>query len=199
MKPQRRGINLTTALATPTASPTTTTTPQSPQVCPVSRSGERTELNHFGALHRLAPSASAPPQHLHTGHQDLPPEDSVTPSFATPGALRVRPYEPTKNHYGATKDANETTESPPVAMDSMRAANTGGRQQVLLRGATTTNDMNNSTAKTAGQGGFTLLSLLKGANRPKSMKNKTSSGFVQQVSLRSWGEGRCGGGRGAVV
>ena len=136
-------------------------------------------------MHPLIPKTRPPSHH--------------PPSFATldPAALRVRPDESTKNYHGATKDANETTESPPVAMDSMRAATTmdsmraekNGGRQVLIRVATATKDMNNNTSKTAGQGGFMLLSLPNGADKLESTKKKTSSGLVQ---VRVVGRGRHG-------
>ena len=65
----------------------------------------------------------------------------------------------------------------------MAATTGGGRQQGLVRGATATKDMNN-TAKAAGQGGFTLLALPKGADKRESNK-KTSAGLVQ---VRRWEE-----------
>ena len=81
----------------------------------------------------------------------------------------IRPDETTKNHYGATsKDADETTELP----SAVAATTGGGRQQVLVRGATATKDINN-TAKTAGQG------VPKGADKLETTKKTTSAGLVQ--------------------
>ena len=100
--------------------------------------------------------------------------------------LCIRPDETTKNHYGATsKDADETIELP----SAVAATTGGGRQQGLVRGATATKDMNN-TAKTAGQGGFTLLSLPKGADNKKN----ASAGLVQVRLTSIEGERGVGGG-----